>query len=270
MIKSLEGMGAMHKMLTAELPEKTTTYTPVSHLDVISLVRKKLAKAGFKITDENYKSSSNGDVGMVNFSIVKTSGRSMTATDIGLSACFINSYNKTAKFQFCLAGTVKACMNGMIVSTGLSDAIKRKHTGAAESIIEDYITEAISNAGKYWDYLLHVKTTMQAYEITRGQRCTILGNMILDDVIDSVQLTELRKELEKPSHIYDPNPDSIWNFYNHITFALKKTHPKSWIERHLKVYEIFKNVFPLWSTWSEVEDEESETVPVTELSEDDW
>ena len=46
---TIKGMDAFTKMFTAEVPEKTKTYTPISHSSVFATIRKEIAAAGFKI-----------------------------------------------------------------------------------------------------------------------------------------------------------------------------------------------------------------------------
>ena len=35
--------------------------------------------------------------------------------------------------------------------------------------------------------------------------------------------------MKKPSYDYTFDSDNAWSFYNHVTHALKKSHPRKWL-----------------------------------------
>jgi len=87
----------------------------------------------------------------------------------------------------------------------------------------------------------------------------VLGELFLKrDVINTMQLNTVKKELIKPSFDYKVDSDSAWALYNHITLALKDSHPSDWMEDQIKVHEVFSNMLDLDKTEVEltpVEDE---------------
>ena len=64
MKRTLNGMNAYSKMLSTAQPEKTETYTPISHASVINRVRSEITNAGFIITGEDYRCSNDGQVAL--------------------------------------------------------------------------------------------------------------------------------------------------------------------------------------------------------------
>ena len=102
MKKTMSGMPAYATILGATLPEKTETYTPISHTSVINRVRSEITTAGYIITGEEYRCSNNGDIAVGSFRLNYKSD-----PDIELAANFLNSYNKQYAFRFNLGGMVK-------------------------------------------------------------------------------------------------------------------------------------------------------------------
>ena len=46
-----------------------------------------------------------------------------------------------------------------------------------------------------------------------------------------------KNEIKKPSYTYEADRDNAWTFYNHVTHALKKSHPRSWMTDQQKFHE---------------------------------
>ena len=49
--------------------------------------------------------------------------------------------------------------------------------------------------------------------------------------------------MDKPTHSYNAHPDSAWSLYNHITLALKESHPLHFIKDHQMVHGMFIDQF---------------------------
>ena len=40
----------------------------------------------------------------------------------------------------------------------------------------------------------------------------------------------IKSEYSEPTYDYNSEQDNAWTFYNHVTFALKKAHPRNWLQ----------------------------------------
>ena len=49
-------------------------------------------------------------------------------------------------------------------------------------------------------------------------------------MLDTTQMSCIRSEYDSPTHDYNSGRDTAWTFYNHVTFALKKAHPRHWLQ----------------------------------------
>jgi hypothetical protein len=241
MKRTVSGMDAYAKILSTALPEKTDTYTPISHASVINRVRSEITNAGFIITGEDYRCTNDGQIALgalrMNYK---------ADPDIELAANFTNSYNKQLAFRFNLGGLVKVCMNGMMLNNSKFGKFKRVHKGAADLLAEGIISDYINNAGEYWDSLVEHKDSMKEILLSTTAQHDIIGELFFrNEILNTMQLNTVKKEMSKPSFDYKVDIDSAWALYNHITLSLKDSHPSTWMEDQLKVHEVFSNILDL-------------------------
>lgn len=243
MKRTLNGMNAYSKMLSTALPEKTETYTPISHASVINRMRSEITNAGFIINGEDYRCSNDGQVALGTLKM-----NYMSDPDIELAANFTNSYNKQFAFRFNLGGLVKVCMNGMMLNDSKFGAYKRVHKGTADILAEGKISDFINDANMYWNSLVQQKDQMKSVLLSSHGAHDILGELFFKkEVLNTMQLNTIKKEMSKPSYDYNVDTNSAWALYNHITLALKDSHPSDWMEHQTKVHEVFSDMLGLGS-----------------------
>jgi len=142
------------------------------------------------------------------------------------------------KFKCAVGAQVFICMNGM-VSGDLSN-YSRKHTGNALQEATDTIKNQISNARTYYDQLVKDKEMLKVITLTKSQQAAIVGQLLIEqDVLTLSQVGIVKREIETPTHTYNAPADSAWTLYNHITLALKDSHPMSYLNDHQKLHSFF-------------------------------
>ena len=76
-------------------------------------------------------------------------------------------------------------------------------------------------------------------EVDGQAQAELLGRMFLkEDIITSTQLNIIKREIKSPTHDYGA-ADSMWELYNHVTFAMKQAHPSTWMQDHINVHDFF-------------------------------
>jgi hypothetical protein len=60
------------------------------------------------------------------------------------------------------------------------------------------------------------------------------------DIISTMQLNIIRKELIKPSYDYGVE-NTLWDLYQHTTHSMKEVHPGSWMSDHMSAHDFFVN-----------------------------
>ena len=267
MKRTLNGMDAYSKILSAELPVKTPTYTPIAHTSVINRVRSEITSSGYVITGEEYRCTNDGQVAIGIFRMHYKSD-----PDIELSANFLNSYNKQYAFRFGLGGLVKVCSNGLILNNNKFGSYKRVHKGEANILAEGKIKEFISDSEEYWDSLVEHKDSLRGTVLPEEIKHHILGELFFKrNILNTMQLNLIKKEMTSPSFDYKVSADSAWALYNHITLALKESHPSTWMQDQADVHETFMDVLN-YSSVTEEEDPvlvESSEADVEEATEEE-
>lgn len=226
-----------HYLRNCQLPNHGKSYTVIPHGTVIDEARAQLAAAGFNIKQELYKTTLTGDVAQGIYHL-----ESGSDPEMGLMFVWSNSYNKTMAFKCAIGAHVFVCSNG-VVSGDLGN-YRRRHSGSALTDVTMSIQEQISNASKYYDNLIQDKQMLKDVSLTQRQKGTILGRLFAEDeILTLTQVGMVKRELDKPSYSYSNNPDSAWDMYNHITLALKDSHPMKYLSNHQRVHNFFVNEF---------------------------
>jgi hypothetical protein len=233
----------------AALPTHGKRYTVIPHGYIIDETRKELANAGFVINQELYKTSLDGQVAQGVYHL-----NYGTDQDMGLMFAWSNSYNKQMRFKCAVGAQVFICMNG-VVSGDLAN-YKRKHTGSALIDVTNSIQFQITHAKEYYNNLVADKELLKQVQLSKSQQGAVVGRLLIEqEILTLTQVGMVQREIEKPTHQYSGNPDSAWDLYNHITLALKDSHPLSYLSDHQKVHNFFVNEFgQLKQVYAEPED----------------
>lgn len=223
---------------SATLPQHGKTYTVVSHKSVIANTKQKLNDLGFTITRELYRSNKEANVAQGVYHIIHD-----TATndpEMGMMFAWTNSYDKSTRFQCGIGAHVFVCSNGLI--HGDLSTYGRKHTGNADADIASHITAQIGLANHKFQQLVAHKNLMKSLSLSTTKQAELLGRLFVEEkLLDSQQLSVVKNEMEKPSYNYGVDPDTAWMFYNNVTHALKKTHPRSWMDRQGKFHKFMES-----------------------------
>jgi len=239
----------------AALPNHGKRYTVIPHGFIIDETRRELAAAGFVINQELYKTSLDGQVAQGVYHL-----NYGTDQDMGLMFAWSNSYNKMMRFKCAIGAQVFICMNG-VVSGDLAN-YKRKHTGSALIDVTNSIQFQISHAKEYYDNLVADKELLKQVQLSKSHQGAVVGRLLIEqEILTLTQVGMIQREIEKPSHQYSANPNSAWDLYNHITLALKDSHPLTYLSDHQKVHNFFVNEFgQLNQVYAPVVDETPEDI----------
>jgi hypothetical protein len=230
------------------LPEQTETYTVISHEFIIKHTLEQLSLHGFVVQDEKYKANADGNIAQGIYYITYDKDPEM-----GLMFAWGNSYNKQIKFKCSIGGYVYMS-NNSILSGDIGTYI-RKHTGTADIETVNSIIDQISKADQFFDKLIADKTAMQNIIVTERKQAEMLGVLYAEyEILSTEQVSVVKQELDKPSYDYKVNTDSLWVFYNHVAHALKRSHPRNWMEDQRKLHLFISMEFDLLNYSEEVEE----------------
>jgi len=212
------------------LPNHGKTYTVISHREVIDNSHKLLNDSGFTITKEIYRSNVNANIAQGIYYIKPTNPDQTTVSEeeLGMMFAWTNSYDRSTRFQCSIGAYVKVCGNGMIAGDMMNYI--RKHTGTANMDSKMHMADQIKSGEKYYKRLIADKDYLKTIKLTCKEQSELVGRLFIEeDLIDSQQTSMIKKEMDKPSFDYGQSNYSAWAFYNHVTHALKKAHPRDWL-----------------------------------------
>lgn len=224
-------------LIDAPLPQHASSYTVIPHEFVINKAMEELTSKGFQIKEELYRCNQGAQIAQGTYFLNYGSDPEM-----GMMFAWSNSYDKSMRFKCAIGGYVHVSMNRII--SGDIGSWGRKHTGSADVETESTIKSQVDNADLYYTQLVHDKNQMQDIIVNMSKKCEILGRLFVEHGILNVeQISEVKREIVKPSFNYQGDKDSLWAFYNHITHALKSSHPKEWMDHQRMVHWFITNEF---------------------------
>ncbi len=222
-------------LIATPLPVQTRTYKPVSHAELIDLSLGGIQKAGLTLEEEHYRSSKQGQIAMGRYTI-----GGMDDPTMKLQISWQNSYDKTLRLTFAVGAIVLVCGNGMVSSRSIN-CFRKKHMGEIQTFAPQTITEYINNASEFFHGIQMDRDEMQKVLISPTAAAELLGRLYFEeDVLESTQLGIIRKEMIHPSFDYG-YPGTLWELYQHVTYAIGGIHPTRWMRDHIKAHEFFMN-----------------------------
>ena len=219
------------------VPQKTNYYTPIHHRDVIESILEEIDKNNFRVVKEEYRVASKGHKLIGYFDL------DANDSEFGIRVAFRNSYDKSMSFALVSGNFVAICSNGMI--TG-EYSMKRKHTGLADYIADNYIHDTISQVGDIFEEIKRDSLLFKSQSIDEKNSAQWIGELLIkEEIINGMQAGIVREQLyhsEKFNTI--PNNDfSVWDLYNHVTESLKRSHPLTYIADHCNLHKFMLDKF---------------------------
>jgi hypothetical protein len=229
-------------LINTPVPTQTRTYKPVEHERLIDLTLEGIHQAGFTLDKELYSSAKDGQVATGRYSI-----SSVSDNEMNLQIMWQNSYNKVLKLEFLIGAIVLVCENGM-VSFRSMDSFRKKHMGEIQTLAPQRIGEYIKNAGDIFMSLQGERDKMKQVQVDRRVTAELLGRIYFEEeFIEATQLNIIKRELDNPTHNYNA-PGSLWELYNHTTFAIGGIHPGRWLNDHMAAHKFFSEASDMLTT----------------------
>ena len=212
------------------LPLHASTYTVIEHETVIVNALAQLKLKGFIVETEKYRSNNSGEVAIGMYHL-----NYKNDPELGMMFAWANSYDKSMRFKCDVGGFVRVSGSSIIAD---DFSWSRKHTGTADQEMIGNVTNQIVNAQMYYDNILLVKDAMKSTTLSNKIISEFLGKAFFQKYLFSKeQIGIVRDELQKPSFNYSAPADSLWTYYNHMLIALKKAHPRTWMEEQRDLHQ---------------------------------
>lgn len=228
----------VQELYNTPVPVKTSTYSPVSHKNVVERIHEEAYKNNFIL--KNFQINAARDFKQVIGYMDYETGD----TDMGIRVGFRNSYDKSMSFALVIGNTVWICSNGMISG---EIQTKKIHRGdQLTSLIEDKIINGFSLAEEVYRTNKESSELFKDVLISEDITHQITGQLFLEDkILNSMQLNCLKDQLYSSENFatIDSNHFSAWDLYNHVTESLKLTHPSKYLQNHIDFHNVMKDYF---------------------------
>ena len=224
------------------LPNKTSSYVPVSHVDFI----KNTKDIADRILDKH-------QLHKEQYGIAKD-GKQMFGTltykesfhddpqEIGLSIGLRNSYDKSMSLGICSGASVFVCENLMM--TG-EIVVMRMHTGSIIDELKGLIFNALLKAEDKFSTIHADSQKLKKYILEDNTTAyNLMGRLYGYGVLTERQLPVMKRAWTTPQH-EEFKPRTAWSLYNAGTEALKTTHPVHKMKRHLQMHRMVVGDFLL-------------------------
>lgn len=215
----------LNHLINVPLPTHGDTYTVISHKFVIDYSKTALENAGFKVVDELYRCTADGNIASGIYKLDYNED-----PELSMMFAWTNSYNKQVRFK-CGIGTYVNKTGNFMVSKDMG-LWTRKHTGNADTETENTIDEQVTTALMYYNQLATDKDVMKGVTLDKRKMSQLLGVLFADfEILTTEQASIVRDLLNKSNNTFDEDSRwSLWAFYNYVTTALQQSHPKTWME----------------------------------------
>lgn len=215
-----------------QVPLKTSSYTPILHQDIIQEFEEQAYKNNFDIKYRDYSYDRGGQKMISKFGIEYDNN-----PELGIQVAIANSYDKSMSAKIAVGAIVWICSNGMISSSDYMTV--RKHTGMADIIVNNKLTEYIGRFNEEFMAVNSDKIQLETIDITRKTASELVGRMFMDDkIINATQLSIVKDQMYHSNNFKDM---TAWSMYNWVTEALKQNnHSMNYIDSHIKFHRFMK------------------------------
>jgi len=223
-------------LVSVPLPERTETYTPLPNRLIIDTVRENFAANNMKILAEGYGMDRTNGVFIGKYAV-----QGMEDNGINMMLGWMNSYDKSKRFQIGSGGVVMVCSNGMFISDLLE---MTKHTSGVLPRFEQMVNNSIMSIENELVHLVKVKKEFETVQVSKSAINEILGKMFFEDsLVNTTQANIIKEGLTKDKNfnLLVPERQNLWSMYNLITESLKTQHPSTYFKTHIEAYNFIKD-----------------------------
>lgn len=226
--KILQENKAEIDLLKVKVPEATDSYTPIPHSLMIQTTLDELNKRKLKVINKSYQVNNKGN-GVIGHYGIKSDD-----SELGMMIAFRNSYDKSMSAAYVGGAQVWICGNGCISG---DMKIVRKHTGNADEEVLIKLVSCIDYLEENFNKIKADRDLLKNIEINKKVMAELCGRMYIDnEIINSVQLNIIKREIEKPTFKYTEAGNTYWDFYNFVTYSLKTTAPGYYVKKHIDTH----------------------------------
>ena len=211
-----------------QVPTQERIYKPISYGNIVDTIELVLDKANIPVSNRKFLAAKKGNQATIHYSLNLFDDKEQQFQLVAQ-----NSYDKSLSFKFLMGSEIIACSNGLLRSN--RDTIfKKKHVGEIQTLAPEKIYEFIYNTAEEFNTYISYRELLKNYDLNKSAVHSLVGKLFLDEqIVNTDQLNILKREIMSPSYNYGTDGNSAWDFYNHVTAALRTSHPSNWVNNHI-------------------------------------
>ena len=219
------------ELFAVAVPQKTASYSPVSHQILHEAVAEKILKRGWTIDNERIDTNQKGT------QMFTTLGIGVGHGEQRMSVGYRNSYDKSLSVGLVSGSQIIVCSNLMFVG---DVKLLRKHTSGVFNDLYYLIDEVLGETEKTFEIALEETQIFKDIPMEKRIMAEVAGRMFIqDEIINSTQLNILKKEINGSENFQE---ETLWDFYNHTTEALKLAHPSQAMQTYTNFHAYAKEL----------------------------
>lgn len=224
------------EVLAVPVPEKTKTYHPVAHGELIDFVRQRVhVSLGLEIRKEEY-GLSRKDQQMFGVMTLDT-GNDENGLAIGLR----NSYDKSLSVGISSGAQVFVCDNLCFSGSGMT--VLRKHTLNVWRDIALNVDKALQGSEHHYIEMNRQMDAMKQIPVSLDAGYDLVGRALGYEVLRPQQATIALRDWRTPRH-EDFAERNLYSLYQCFTEALKKGPAGDTMDRYSHAHEFFVPMLP--------------------------
>lgn len=221
------------QVIAQPLPQKTSTYVPMSNKDLIDLVEHKAREiTGFDLSSRHFVLGAKG---------AQLFGAVSLKTGDGDRCAFLgfaNSYDKSLSIRIVSGAQIMVCSNMCISGSDFTSS--RKHTTNMAQEIGGLVHSAVTAATENYEAIGNTLDEWKAREVTWKRGAEILGLGFFDGIMSprqaSIAVSDWRNAKNgEPRHQEFKDP-TLYSLYNCITEGLKNGPAASVTDRYREAH----------------------------------
>jgi hypothetical protein len=221
----------LNDLLMVAVPQRTATYQPVTHFALVDMVKEAIDKRGFKIVQEDYTTNRHLTQLFAKLSIEAFDSEQR------MMVGFRNSYDKSLAVGLVAGSSVIVCSNLMLKG---DVKVLRKHSANVFNDLGGLITETVDVAYEELESNIGLGADLKRIEMPRVEMARVAGDMFINrNLINAEQMSIVKREINESQFF---KGQTRWDFYNHLTEALKTAHPLNAMQRHIDVTDYVVNL----------------------------
>lgn len=121
----------------------------------------------------------------------------------------------------------------------------RKHTGSIVKELEEKTIKTIEQLDEHFRLMEKHSEAMKQIELSKIDTSKLFGKMFfIDKLVTPTQLNIISRELDNPT-FSEFSDENLWSAYNHVTYALRSSHPTNYISQHQNFHNFIETTFSL-------------------------